>query len=127
MSYPVEISGVPEEATTNCLRGFFRPLIIPSGNVIIWGGKESLAFVGFGSEQERGLALMQSGHFLMNRAIFMRTVSLADMNKVREMVLQEQRTKKERGGISSDGDRERPTGGAEGSGDGRTSQVIFGI
>lgn len=92
----LRLQGLNIEAGTEDIRRFFNGLPIPNGGVHITGGKMGEAFIIFGTERARQLAMLHSGTLLKGSTVTLSGSSMAEIQHKIELKVK----KRKRGAVS---------------------------
>jgi RNA recognition motif-containing protein len=82
ISFIIKVSRVPDTAKSNDLREFFSGITIPFGGLVILGGSEGDAFVGFTTDESARLAMEREGSTLHGSKISVRLSSRTEMENL---------------------------------------------
>lgn len=82
ISFIIRVSQVPDTAKSNDLREFFAGITIPFGGLVILGGTQGDAFVGFTNDESARMAMERSGNTLHGAKVSCRLSSRSEMEQL---------------------------------------------
>lgn len=82
ISFIIKCSRVPDSAKSNDLREFFSGITIPFGGLVILGGAEGDAFVGFTNDESARMAMERDGNTLHGSKVSLRLSSRNEMEQL---------------------------------------------